>query len=69
MLSNRLDEVDMSNVDVPSDVIDFLAKWAVATDQRADVCAKRFWDMMINQRISDETKNETIKKWMDEAGL
>jgi len=58
----------MSNIDVPSDVIDFLAKWAVNTDQDAGDCAKRFWDLMINQDISDETKSETIKKWMDEAG-
>lgn len=58
----------MSNIDVPSDVIDFLAKWAVSTNQEADVCAKRFWDMMINQDISDESKSETLKKWMDEAG-
>lgn len=54
--------------DLPSDVLEFLTKWSVNTEQRPDVCAKRFWDLMINQEISDETKSSTIQKWMNDAG-
>lgn len=67
MLSNWLDGVGMSKITIPTDVIDFLATWATKTNQSADVCAKRFWDLMINQNISEETKDETIKMWIAEA--
>lgn len=67
MASNWLDRFDMN--DMPFAVVDFLAKWSVATDQKPEVCAKRFWDLMINNEISDETKDVTIAKWMEEAGM
>lgn len=54
---------------IPPEVIEFIAKWAVNTNQDPDVASKKFWDLMINQDISDEGKTEMINKWADEAGF
>jgi len=68
MVSNWLDGATMSSkIDIPLDVIDFLAQWATKTNQSAEVCSKRFWDLMINQDISEESKGEILQKWMNEA--
>lgn len=59
----------MSNVELPESIVTFIAKWAIATNQREDVCTKRFWDLMTNADISVETVKETLQKWMNEAGV
>jgi hypothetical protein len=54
---------------IPDEVIDFVTKWGVATGQDPVKAVHRFWELMVNPHISEEAKDETIRKWAKEAGF
>jgi len=58
----------MPNVELPESIVTFIAKWALATNQREEVCTKRFWDLITNTDISVEMTKSMLADWMKEAG-
>ena len=51
------------------EIVDFIAKWAVATNKSPEVASKMFWDMMCSPELSEETKSKTLNDWATEAGI
>ena len=58
----------MEKAYIPKEIVEFITKWSISTGQEPVKASKRFWDLMINNDISDEGKDETITKWAEEAG-